>query len=181
MVGAAGRLVARVSNLTFDEVNAVLRYEDGRLYWRATLSGRAMVGGRAGCLNHDGYRRVQIRLQRVGEHRLVWLLNTGRWPPNDIDHLNCDRSDNRIENLREATRSQNMMNTGKPKKNTSGYKGVHWRKDCQKWESYIKANGKKHHLGFFDDAETAGYARQSATLKLHGDFARTVAGTRGHI
>lgn len=87
-----------------------------------------------------------------------------------IDHVNGDPSDNRLCNLREATKSQNMMNVGKIKSNTSGVRGVGWSKISQKWRAYICVNKRNIHLGLFDDIEDAKAARFKAVIKYHGEF-----------
>ena len=87
-----------------------------------------------------------------------------------IDHVNGDPSDNRLCNLREATKSQNMMNIGKIKSNTSGVRGVGWSKASQKWRAYIRVNKKDIHLGLFESIEDAKKARVEAAIKYHGEF-----------
>lgn len=88
------------------------------------------------------------------------------------DHENGVTLDNRRNNLRFATSSQNAMNRRKTSANSSGYKGVHWHKGHQKWCAQIKVNGKSIHLGYFDTPEEAHAAYCEAATRLHGDFAR---------
>ena len=95
---------------------------------------------------------------------------TGKWPENDIDHINVARGDNRFSNLREATRSENLRNRGAQKNNTSGFKGVSWQKSSRKWDARINIHGKVVHLGYFDDPEDAYQAYCQAAKELHGEF-----------
>jgi hypothetical protein len=99
-------------------------------------------------------------------------MHYGEWPSGEIDHINGVRTDNRVENLRVATRSENMQNTKKPVTNKSGKKGVSWDKTTGKWRAEIRANGKKYNLGRFKTIEEAFKAHESAADKLHRCFAR---------
>jgi len=112
---------------------------------------------------YKDYARRNILMHRGIAERMGLDLS------NEIDHINGDKLDNRRENLRSATRSQNMMNSGKPKNNTSGHKGVSWHRN--KWEARIIINGKKKHLGCFEDKEEAAKAYKEAAEKYFGEFA----------
>jgi len=90
-----------------------------------------------------------------------------------VDHINGNSLDNRRQNLRLATRAQNMQNAGANSRNTSGYKGVHWLAAASKWQARIRHNGKRIHLGVFDTAEQADEAYRNAADSLHGEFANT--------
>lgn len=105
-------------------------------------------------------------------HRLIWAMTTGEWP-DFIDHINGDRADNRLENIRPCSRSQNQCNRGVQKNNSSGFKGVHRHTDGR-WRARIKAGGKHIHLGLFDTPSLAHQAYLSATLRYHGKFAYAV-------
>jgi hypothetical protein len=88
-----------------------------------------------------------------------------------VDHINGNGLDNRRSNLREATTAENMRNrSGLAIDNTSGYRGVHWRKDRQKWRAWICVDHRGRHLGLFGTAEEAAYAFDDAALKLFGDY-----------
>jgi HNH endonuclease/AP2 domain len=119
-----------------------------------------------------GYRNVRYlgRLYRV--HRLAWLHFYGEWPDGWIDHKNCVRSDNRIENLRIATPSQNTMNSRLRSDNRCGIKGIRWHQRLQKWDARIRVNGKSTFLGLFDTAEAAHQAYVDAANQMFGEFAR---------
>ena len=102
------------------------------------------------------WHRDTQKKERVWMHRLINKTPKGF----DTDHINRNRLDNRSENLRTATRSQNNMNTGLWSHNTSGYKGIHWRKQTNKWEVHIKTDSKKIHLGYYHTLQGAILARK---------------------
>lgn len=115
-----------------------------------------------------GYLVTSVRKKLYVAHRLIWAYVHGVWPKNDIDHINGNRADNRIENLREATRAENLQNrTVRNKNNTSGYPGVYWCKNKQKWCVEIKINRKKISLGNYDSKEDAVCARITGKKKYH--------------
>ena len=104
-------------------------------------------------------------------HRLAWFFVYGEWPQKQIDHINGNKSDNRISNLRLATASQNLSNKGITKSNTSGYKGVSFNRTKKKWMASIKVNKKSINLGYFLTPEEASEAYKAAAIKHHGEFA----------
>lgn len=104
---------------------------------------------------------------RVMAHRLAWFYTYGRWPTQDIDHINEVKNDNRFCNLREATRAQNMQNVRKHKHNTSGLKGVCWHSQRKRWRAFIFLDRKQKHLGLFDTKEDAYAARKQAEKKFN--------------
>lgn len=126
----------------------------------------------AGCVSTNGYRQIWFRGRQCMEHRVAWFLHYGEWPKNHVDHINGNRSDNRIVNLRLATNAENLRNRSKPKNNVSGFKGVSWIERYQKWQATIKFDGKNKFLGRFDTREDAADAYNQAALKHHGDFAK---------
>lgn len=96
---------------------------------------------------------------------------TGEWPPHDADHHNRNRSDDRWDNIRKATRAENLWNASLQSRNISGYKGVSWSSERKKWVAMIAANGKQKNLGRFQTIEEAIDARRKAAEQLHGEFA----------
>jgi len=121
----------------------------------------------------DGYVRVSISGTPVLAHRVAWFICTGKWPESQIDHANGYRSDNRIENLRVCTISENRWNSKKRDRNTSGFKGVTWDARRKLWSAQIMANRKNYNLGRFETPEAAHMAYVNAAKRLHGAFART--------
>ncbi len=126
----------------------------------------------AGSIGVNGRRAIKIGGRRYYCNRLAWLFVYGRWPHDQIDHINGDRLDDRIANLREATPQQNNYNVGITSRNRSGHKGVHWNSRYRKWQADIRVAGKKRFLGRFDDIETATAAYERAATDLHAEFAR---------
>ena len=158
--------------ITPDELRDIFSYDPttGELRWAKRISRKSVIGKIAGCKASDGRILVGICGKLYKAHRVAWAIITGRWPENEIDHRNQNPSDNRWENLREATRSQNMKNITHFASNKSGAKGVGWSKACQKWRAYIASDGIEYHLGVFDTIEEAAAARKKAEAELHGEF-----------
>jgi HNH endonuclease/AP2 domain len=145
----------------------------GFFKWKLPPINRPELKGQiAGRLAHTGYWNISINGQRFQAHRLAWLYVFGQMPVNEIDHVNGDRADNRIINLREATRQQNNWNISKPSHNTSDVKGVTWHKSHNKWQARIGLNGDNIHLGYFQNINDAQAAYSEASSRLHGKFAR---------
>jgi hypothetical protein len=138
--------------------------------------GYFVVNEIAGTKSH-GYITIGVQNNVIFAHRLAFLFMTGRLPKRgtDVDHINKIKDDNRWENLRLATRGQNNINSGKPKNNTTGFKGVHFIKDKRKkrlnpWFARIKVKGKIIHLGVFSSKNDAIEVRKEAEKKYYGEF-----------
>ena len=125
-----------------------------------------------GYIGRLNYITIVVDGKHYRAHRLAWFYVHGKWPTKHLDHANGDPSDNRISNLREATRSQNMANARKPRNNTSGLKGVSRRSDGKKWVAQIMVRGVKFHLGSFDRPEDAHAVYCKAAAIHQGAFAR---------
>ena len=125
----------------------------------------------AGCQTANGYRQIWFDGKQHMEHRVAWFLHYGEWPDRHVDHINGNRSDNRIANLRLATNSENLCNRRKPRNNTSGYKGVSYVKRYGAYQATIRFDGKNKFLGRFASPEAAADAYRRAALKHHGEFA----------
>jgi len=117
----------------------------------------------------NGYRIIISKGNRVLAHRAIWVMVYGINPNCDIDHINGDRSDNRLANLRLATRGQNNINSLKQHNNTSGYKGAYYDKRRGYWNAEIWVNNRKKYLGKFPTAEEAGLAYLEAAKKYFGE------------
>lgn len=180
---------------TPEELRELLRYEEdtGKLFWlprdeshfangiysaaRVVKSWNTTFAGKeAGGIHtdpKDGYQCHVIRLhgRLYRSSRVIWAMKTGVWPSKDVDHSDTDSLNNRWNNLREATKSENACNR-RNFRGTSPYKGVHFHTQRQKWVARITAHGKQHHLGVFDTAEEA-YAKVCQERpKYHGEFSR---------
>lgn len=156
------------------DVNSVLRYESesGEFIW-LKYSSRGAIGTKAGNVcRHLGYRRIQIRGRSYYAHRLAFLLMTGRWPVGEIDHLDLDRSNNKWENLRECSHSQNGQNCRPRRTNKSGFKGVSFDRRRNKWRACISVGGKSLSLGMFYDKADAAAAYDIAAIEHFGANAR---------
>ena len=112
-----------------------------------------------------GYVRGRILEKTYLAHRVAYAIYHDTWPTDQIDHINGDRLDNRIANLRDVSRTENSRNSVIPINNTSGHIGVSWRTDVSKWQAYIYAHGKRLHIGHFTDIEDAIAARAAAEVK----------------
>jgi len=128
-------------------------------------------GTKAGGIKPDGYMHVTINKQSYIGHHLAWFYVYGEWP-SKIDHIDGNRSNNAISNLRLTTAYQNSWNMKITKRNTSGIKGISWYKATKKWSVEIMAQGKKIFLGRFEDLEFAELIVNEARAKYHGEFAR---------
>ena len=159
---------------TRDEVIATLKYDPlTGIFTRVTSWGAARAGNRCVFVSKgDGYIRISVRGRQHLAHRLAWLVCYGQWPECQIDHANGDRADNRLDNLRICSISENRWNSRIRRRNTSGVKGVTWDASRKLWMAQIMAHRKKHHLGRFEKIEDAAQAYRNAAIKFHGEFAR---------
>lgn len=141
---------------TFDEIAQVLRYdcETGNLYWITRPCRNVFPGDVAGAKTSTGYIQVSISKKLYKAHQIAWLLHYGSWPKSNIDHINGDRMDNRISNLRDVDHFTNMQNQRNGAiNNKSGFLGV---SPCNgRWKAEIFVGGKKKYLGTFDTPEIA--------------------------
>lgn len=156
---------------TIERLRELLEYcpATGALRWKVYRGGRTGVGSAAGWPNEHGYLIVQVDRRYIRAHHIVFALHHGRWPSHEIDHVNGVRDDNRVQNLREATRSQNLANT---RARRPGLKGVKWQRQQNKWYAHIQKDGCKYYLGPFDTEALAHDAYIAAAQDLFGDFAR---------
>lgn len=158
--------------LTADRLREQLDYdpETGIFKWK--ISKRCVaIGDIAGTDTERGYRLICIDGKRHYEHRLAWLHYYGNAPVDQIDHINRDKKDNRICNLREASPAQNQMNGGVKSHNISGIRGVRLRKNRPGYYARITFEGKQRHLGVFSTAEEAESAYKEAAKKYFGEYA----------
>jgi hypothetical protein len=148
-------------------------HKDGHLYWKKVMhpNKQYLVGKEVGSIHPTGYRHVTWMNKPHKVHRLIFLLDHG-YLPKEIDHINGDRLDNRLDNLREATRSENQCNRGEIASNTSGYAGVSWHKHSKAWLVRVMKDGKSTIIGYFKDLELAGLVSQEARVLYHGKFAK---------
>lgn len=148
----------------------LFNYDNGKLLWKKTTSNRAKVGSEAGSIQGRGYLAVGVNGTRYPVHKLIYLFHHGHMPE-VVDHIDGNRLNNKIENLRGCTKAQNNMNTGSRKHNTSGCKNVFWVKSLSKWRVKVTAGKKQKYFGVYDDKELAELIAIEARNKHHGQFA----------
>lgn len=153
----------------------LLRYDatTGHLVWIKPPRRGISVGRIAGKKGPTGDIVTGFDGRTFRAHRLIWLMVYGRWPLGDIDHVNGIPSDNRIDNLRECTRSNNCANTKRPKTNLSGFKGASLHRKSGKFAARIRVRGKRIWLGLYDKPELAHAAYVKAAKQYFGEFARS--------
>lgn len=154
--------------MTQEYANSLFKYKDGKLFWKVTRSVNSFAGKEAGSMIGP-YKSVMVDGKNWRVHRIIFLMHHG-YLPKMIDHINTDKLDNRIQNLRPSDEKTNLFNVGRRKDNTSGVKGVSWDKNRGKWVVRISLNKKIHqwYVGCFDSACTIA---KEAREKLHGEYA----------
>lgn len=141
---------------------------EGQLLWKETASPK-VAGKVAGYLSGK-YLFVRYEGKAYALHKVVYEMHFGSIET-PVDHIDQNKLNNRIENLRAATKSQNEANTGKRSTNTSGYKGVYWLKNANKWRAKIDHNKKQIHIGLFTDKNAAAIAYNQKATELFGEHA----------
>lgn len=164
--------MAKIDLPSPEVLRQLLRYdpETGGLIWRPR--GIASWDARwadkpAFTASSNGYRVGHLHCRLIMAHRVIWAIAHGAWPAFDIDHINGDRSDNRLVNLRSVTRQENLRNSKVARHNTSGVRGVSRATGGKKWKACIGAGNRTIHLGRFDSFEEAVAARRMAEI-AHG-------------
>lgn len=156
-----------------DLLCSLFEYNNGKLFWKTNKAIRSKIGSEAGRINDKGRYRVCIDGKDYLRSRIVYIMHFGDIPNGLlIDHKNEIKFDDRIENLRLATNSQNRNNTSNRRDNNSGTKGVSWNKQNKKWVAQISYESKVRHLGLFKNKEEAASVYKEAATKHHGEFAK---------
>jgi hypothetical protein len=155
--------------ITQDKVQSLFNYdsETGIFTRKVKTTAKTKIGDVVGYDNKNGYKKISIDNKLYFSHRLAWLYVYGVWPEKGLDHINRNRSDNRLCNLRLANQSENTQNTAIRKNNTSGYKGVTFCKNTNKWISQIMINYKHIYIGKYETPEIAYEQYINMAKKLH--------------
>lgn len=158
-----------------ETLKSILDYNPstGEFVWRKRMSKRGVLGKIAGTTSRQGYIHINTSGKCYMAHRLAWLYVHGELPKGSIDHIDMNKANNSISNLRLATLSENQWNTKAYASNKLGVKGVY--KQYGKYKATIKKYGKANHLGSFDTVEEASKAYQDAAKTMHGRFAPSSA------
>lgn len=157
--------------ITQQQVLELFEYRDGNLYWKVSTTNSITVGQIAGTATNDaGYKIVGIGGKTYRAHRIIFLYHHG-YIPNKIDHIDGDRSNNKIENLRPATNEENSRNSKLSKINKSGVKGVCWASHVNKWLVQVRSGNSNKYLGLYDDLEVAKAVAIEARNKFHKEYA----------
>lgn len=162
----------RISGEELEAISKQLRYDPdtGNLFWKQSKPGvrrNGLAGGDMG----RGYFGVKVSGTRYRSHHVAWFLYYGVWPSSEVDHINCDRGDNRVTNLRLSNRSNNIANS-LPRKGSSEYKGVSFHRGQGKWQSRVCKDGVSYSLGYFDSEKEAALAYDNKARELFLDWAR---------
>lgn len=163
-----------IRELSAQRLRELLHYDVETGIFRRRTSGRGYVAWSiAGSESALGYIEIGLDKGRFLAHRLAWLYVHGSWPCGQIDHINRNKSDNRIVNLRDVSRSINAENLSiiRPSNKSSGLLGVSFSKTARKWQASIKSDGKQRYLGLYDSPAEAQAAYLSAKHDLHKGYA----------
>lgn len=161
------------NTIPLERLREVIRYDpcSGELTWLVAMGSRGKAGRRAGRINNQGYWIVNIDNIVLRAHRIAWALHYGKWPVSIIDHRDRDRLNNKITNLRAASKQENMANSIVRKDSINKIKGVTYAVHAKKWMARIHHDGKCRYLGYFDSKEEAGMAYMKEAAKIFGEFA----------
>ena len=144
------------------DVKELFDYKDGLLLWKQSKRGGRRAGREVGYGgNNNGYKWTKIDGRYFLVHRLVYLFHTGEWP-DLIDHIDCNKTNNCIENLRASNKSQNACNLKKLlSNNTSGFTGVYWSANAKKWIAQYTRNKNRYYVGLYDSPVVASQSLQN--------------------
>ena len=143
-------------------------YAEGNLIWKQPTGRRISVGQIAGRVCHE-YKSIGFMGKEYMAHRLIFMFHHGYFPP-EVDHIDGNKLNNRIENLRPATHAENLKNQKLRYDNKVGVKNVAWATREQKWRVRVTVNGKDKHIGYFKDRDLAGSAAIEACNLYHKEF-----------
>lgn len=153
----------------YDENERICYNAASGLFMWVVADRRVSLGKLAGSVSSAGYLIVKLNRKAYRAHRLAWFLVHGEWPQGEIDHIDGDRLNNRLQNLRVVDRSGNSQNRRGAQSNnhSCGLLGVSWNKQHEKWQARLMANKVRHHVGYFSDPNEAHAAYMAAKSRLH--------------
>jgi hypothetical protein len=160
--------------ITQELAHQLFEYRDGELYWKVKPCRRDPIGAKAGYFDSSrGYTAINYQRKRYYLHRIIFLMQHG-FLPAEVDHIDGNKANNKIENLRACSHSQNGFNKPAQSNSKSGVKNVSWSKARNKWVVFIKSNNKQKNIGGFNDLELAELVAIMAREKYHGAYANHV-------
>jgi hypothetical protein len=156
---------------TQQELHELFEYRDGNLYWRNNRSNNTLAGSRAGTIKKNSYCQIHFSGKPYVAHRLIYsMFYDDLTTELEVDHIDNNPGNNKIENLRIASSSENKHNQSIRKNNTSGVKGVSWDTQANKWKAQICKDGKNQHIGHFTDLAEATIKIEQVRNQLHQKF-----------
>lgn len=155
-----------------NELLDYLEYKGSELIWKKSPANSVKAGDKVGSSNKQGYREFSFKGSRYYCHRVVWYLNTGKFPELEIDHIDGDKSNNDFGNLREVTREENLRNTKSHKDSKSRFKGISFEKQRSLWRARCYFEGKSYCGGFYKTETEAAKKYDELAKSLFGDHAR---------
>ena len=161
-----------VAMIDYENLRKLLDYDPNTgIFTNKIKRGKVLPGSMAGSKHNAGYLTIRIHGKAYLSHRLAWLYMYGVWPEKTIDHINGDKADNRIVNLREATNEENNRNKNAYTNNTSGFKGVYFYKHLGSWIGHVCVLDKRYSTASYKTAIEAAKAVAQLREDLHGKFA----------
>ena len=151
-------------------LHELFEYRDGELYWKVAKARNLKIGDKAGCKRKDGRAVVKINNKLMMVYRIIFAMHHGYFPKY-IDHIDSNPQNDKIENLREATLSENAYNRVRGTNNASGIKNVSWNTRRKKWRVVIEVDKQSIEIGHYEDIEFASLVAEEARNKYHGSYA----------
>lgn len=165
--------LAKEKNLSHKHVKECFHYEpsSGKLTWKISKARCVKIGQEAGWMRSDGYRQVEVDGTKFLVHRLIYFFIEGKFPPKEIDHIDGNKSNNRWNNIRACSRSENMSNAGPRRNNKLGIRGVYYDPKRRRYITRIRKGCTKKYIGSFKTKEEAARAYQEEQSKIFGEYA----------
>ena len=159
------------NEISQDRLHELFEYKDGQLIWKISRGGSAKKGSVAGRKVKQNYTQIEVDRKTYYLHRLVFIYHNG-YCPKILDHIDGNPDNNKLENLREATMSENQMNSKLNVNSSTKMKNVNWNTEANKYRVELSVNGKNKFIGYYNDPELAELVAIEARDKYHGRFAR---------